>query len=128
MKPANNSSFESPIDRAALLALRRELELAGSFNFQEAVQTYLETAAQYMADLQQAVVQYQADRIKQLAHLLKGSSSYFGARGMVILCQRMELLAKANQLEDMPHFIDNLFEEFTRVRRALEEESIRRAA
>jgi HPt (histidine-containing phosphotransfer) domain-containing protein len=70
--------------------------------------------------LREAHLKNDADEIRQVAHLLKGSSANIGASQMVALCQKLGGKGRAN--DDTGALLASLGQEFELVRAALKAE------
>jgi two-component system, sensor histidine kinase and response regulator len=88
-------------------------ELAGMF---------LEDARPRFSALEEAVQNDHAPAVELLAHTLKGSSGSMGARGMSVLCARLEDAGASGELSQSFGLLERLKEEFGRVDRAFEAE------
>ena len=88
-------------------------ELAGMF---------LEDARPRLSALEEAVQNDDAPAVELLAHTLKGSSGSMGARGMSVLCARLEDAGASGELSQSFGLLERLKEEFGRVDRAFEAE------
>jgi HPt (histidine-containing phosphotransfer) domain-containing protein len=76
--------------------------------------------------LSEAAARQDTDAVAFQAHRLKGSVINFGAHAMSLLCQSVEMAAKAGDLAQTESLLDSLKTEAERLRRALQRE--RRAA
>ena len=61
-------------------------------------------------------------QLERAAHTLKGSCTNFGAERMRAACERLELAARAGNLENAAGMIKEIDNEFELVRLALEHE------
>jgi two-component system, sensor histidine kinase and response regulator len=116
------SHADDPLDRQVISGLRGlqgedetdiVAELAGMF---------LDDARPRLSALEEAVLGDDTPAVERLAHTLKGSSANMGARGMSILCARLEDAGASGDLSQGPRLIERLKEEFVRVDRAFEAE------
>ena len=107
------------LDRAAL---NRMMDLVGNDRemFAEMLTAYFEDAPGFIAELDAALVQGNADRMRIAAHSLKSNSASFGALVLAEQCRALEGLAKAGQLEGTAERIAEIKEEYERTREALE--------
>jgi two-component system sensor histidine kinase/response regulator len=91
------------------------------------IDRYLEEATSRLADLKEAVERSDANALRLAAHGLKGTSGTVGAKGMAIICEELEKLARSTALDRTSALVTALEDEFKRVRDALHIEQ-RRAA
>lgn len=63
---------------------------------------------------------HDANRLKEVAHTLKGSSSSMGLRRFSELCFELEMLARENDLAEAPTKIDQIRIEYMAISHALE--------
>jgi HPt (histidine-containing phosphotransfer) domain-containing protein len=73
--------------------------------------------------LEKAAALQQAESIGYEAHILKGSSGYFGAHRVQNLCLQIESLVKSNQLAGVARYVTELQGEFLRVSATLQMEA-----
>ena len=64
-----------------------------------------------------------AEAVRDAAHTLKASSANIGAHALADLCKRVEDLARATNLDEIPALTDPLYAEYDRVLQALHAES-----
>ena len=83
---------------------------------------FLEDARPRLSALEEAVQNDDAPAVELLAHTLKGSSGSMGARGMSVLCARLEDAGASGELSQSFGLLERLKEEFGRVDRAFEAE------
>jgi len=81
----------------------------------ELIDLYLEDAPLRMLALYEALIRQDKIGIKQAAHCLRGSSGTLGARGIVLLCDEIELLEPEDIIPKMQALLTRLAEEFGRV-------------
>ena len=108
------------VDAKVLNSLQKELE--GSDVYPQAIDTYLKDAVMHLDALTEASQKGDIERIHREAHILKGSSSYFGAHRLVDLSRKLESVAGAEGLFGALEDVLALQEEFQRVRPILEAE------
>lgn len=87
---------EQHLDEATLADLRILLE----DEFNDLIEAFLSDGQQRYAELQQLVLQpdADADRIRRTAHSFKGSSLNVGATALAALCRELEDSANAGEL------------------------------
>jgi HPt (histidine-containing phosphotransfer) domain-containing protein len=120
MTSDSQSSSDAPLDLQVLAGLSEELGGSASLDFQETVESYIQDAGKRMADIQQAALLKEGERIREAAHSLRGSSAYVGARRLQALCAEIETLVREKTLDGISGRWPALQEEFERVRQALQ--------
>ena len=70
--------------------------------------------------MREALAQGDPDALKQAAHTLKGSSSNLGAEPLTSLCVALEEHGQAGEIQEAVSLIDQLEQEFERVKSTLE--------
>jgi HPt (histidine-containing phosphotransfer) domain-containing protein len=114
---------QPPRDPIDVRRLRDSLTEAGvPAVFRELVTVFLHETPERLATLRQAVVSGDRRTMKFVAHTLKGTSGYLGARGLSQICLELEgVSATPSPGVGLP-LLDALEAEFGRVRAALERE------
>lgn len=103
-----------PVDLTLLADLREEMGGPGSPLFLEAITSYVEESRLHLDALEKAAAERQEEPLRREAHILKGSSGYFGARRVQAICRQIETLAETNQWPDIRRSIADLRAEFRR--------------
>jgi len=111
------------MDSAVLQGLREAMGGAGDPMYVEAITSFLEESKRHLHALQNALTRGHADSIRREAHILKGSSGYFGAHRIQALSLTIESLAQANQLSGIAPSVRELQDEFRQVRKVLTKEA-----
>ena len=105
------SGFEAPVDfPSALRGVEGDHEILA-----EIIEIFLEDCPQRLHELEQAVNEGHATRIKQAAHSLKGMVACFRARKAQGLADEMEALGKTGDLAKTSALLPQLLLEFARV-------------
>ncbi|PIQ06818.1 MAG: hypothetical protein COW73_02150 [Nitrospirae bacterium CG18_big_fil_WC_8_21_14_2_50_70_55] len=81
----------------------------------------MEDAAAHLATLTAAIGDGQAERVREVAHTLKGSASNVGAEPMRGLAYALEQQGRAGELRESAPLLVALHEELERVRAVAEE-------
>jgi two-component system, sensor histidine kinase and response regulator len=81
---------------------------------------FLEDVPTRIEALRRAVQAGDAQKVEEVAYLLKGGSGYMGAVRMVKICAGLQELGTSGELSRAPELLDALEEEFERVHPALE--------
>ncbi|MRV73631.1 EAL domain-containing protein [Duganella sp. FT92W] len=108
----------SPLDRAVFDKLREILGTA----LPHAVSPFLEDSPVYLNELEQAVYANDAETARARAHALKGSSGNLGATDLSALAQKIEELAIARRLDQVPPLLPALRAEYNQVATFLDAE------
>jgi two-component system sensor histidine kinase/response regulator len=111
-----------PIDAGSIAQLRELFGEDDDDQFQRLAALFRDDAPQSLAELAAAAVRGDGRAIMRLAHTLKGSAAYFGARPFQELCARMELAAVAGNMTAIPALLAATERELKRVLAALENE------
>ncbi len=82
---------------------------------------FLEDAATLMQTLEEAVRVEDSQTIRHAAHTLKGTSASMGMVPLSALSRKLEIMAKAEQLEEAPQTFNQIKVEYQRVQIALAE-------
>jgi histidine phosphotransfer protein HptB len=82
----------------------------------ELVDEFLKDAPTQLQTLRAAAASGDADAARRAAHTLKGNGRTFGAGGLAALCQEAEAAAGAGDLDAVLSRIDEIDEEWGRVR------------
>jgi len=93
-------------------------------HFRRLVALFREDAPQSLAEMDAAAARGDGRSIMRLAHSVKGSAAYFGARPFQELCGKMELAGGAGNMDAMPGLLAATEHELKRVLAALESESL----
>jgi two-component system sensor histidine kinase/response regulator len=119
---ADPTENETPVDQAVLENLR---ELGGSEMVSELVEMFFEDASSSLSALREAVEGGDVHSVERIAHTLKGSSGNMGAKRMAGLWSELEEVGASGDLSGVPELLEQLEEEFGRVRPVLEAEVTR---
>jgi CheY-like chemotaxis protein/HPt (histidine-containing phosphotransfer) domain-containing protein len=107
---------EGPIDRDQMESMRTAL----GEDFDDLVTTYLEGVEEMLAAIPRA---WEASDLKELerqAHSIKSSSASVGAVVLSRLAREMEEQVRSNELEEVTEQVQEMEQEFQRVRESLE--------
>lgn len=85
----------------------------------ELVEIYLEDGQLRVNELGEALAAQDPDQLAKTAHKLKGSSANMGANDLMNLCQQLEALGRAGSLEGVSGILQEVQQEFVRVKKAL---------
>jgi len=111
------------IDRAVLEELR-SLQGEGEPDLvAELFESFCEEAPTLITAMRTAVTQSNADKLKQAAHSLKGSSAGLGAKPLSALSAEVEKMGRAGSVTGAAEKIDQIEREYARVLKTLESES-----
>jgi HPt (histidine-containing phosphotransfer) domain-containing protein len=103
----------------------RELgsDIGASF-FPELLDTFERDSVERLAVLRSAIAAGEAGRLVKEAHALKGASLTIGALGMAKICQHLENLGIAQNMEGGLEQLARLHREFDRVKTEIEQERL----
>lgn len=108
------SSSTPTLDRGKLHKLRGHFDEDPGF-VSEVLETYLADSKNVVPMLREVVEAADTRALRNVAHMLKGSSSNVGARRMVELCRTLEELGEAGEIEGAMDLLVKVEEEFERV-------------
>lgn len=97
----------------------QELRSIMGEDFPLLVQTFVRDSAQRIESAREAMKEADADALCRAAHSFKGSAGNMGAVHLADLCRSLETLGRSNDLRGAPTLIDEIFNEYGAVERAL---------
>lgn len=87
--------------------------------FRTLVNSFIQDGDRRIATLEQAIREGDAERVREVAHGFKGSSSNLGAPRLADLCMKLESLGRHARLEEAGPTLDEMREAYRRARREL---------
>lgn len=84
---------------ADALGMLKELESPESFMVSDLVDTYYESAVEYLLAIEKAIEKEDAEDVEQQAHALKGSCNSIGAVRLAKVCQTLEDMGREGGLD-----------------------------
>jgi len=98
--------------------IERIQEIAdGDLDFEkELIATFLSDMEPHISALYRLVVEQDAEGVRAEAHAVKGSSANAGAKGMLELSNRLEIMGVSGEMESAPQVLENLKLEFEQVK------------
>ena len=84
------------------------------------IETYIDDAEQKLQAMEESVATGDAGAIRELSHSLKGASCNIGALPLSRLFERVEHLAKEQDLTDVPGLLPGIGTEFSAVKQLLQ--------
>jgi HPt (histidine-containing phosphotransfer) domain-containing protein len=112
-------SIDSVLDQSALDNLLKliggDLELLA-----ELIDIFLRSGPNLLENLEQSISKDDAAGLRMAAHSLKANAADFGATILANLCQELEELGKAGQLDGAADYTNQIQAEYVRVQVALE--------
>ena len=101
----------------------RGLDRSGEGEFlRQIIGVFEEQAIQIVADLKQASIDGDFDRVCSLAHKLKGSARTVGAAELGDHCERLERESRAGPVATLEPLLDAIFGAMTRARASLHQQ------
>jgi PAS domain S-box-containing protein len=85
----------------------------------ELIYLFLDHTPEQLQELKHALEQSKPQDLYRLAHTIKSSSAQLGATRMALLCKNMEDFARQNMLEEASALVQQINDEFLRVRTTL---------
>jgi HPt (histidine-containing phosphotransfer) domain-containing protein len=87
------------------------------------IDLFIRELPNYMVELENAVASRDGEQLYLIAHKFKGASSNMGAVKLVELCQQLEILGRAGDLQQAESLVtEELSKESERFKNALEQE------
>lgn len=112
----NQETAVSGLDQSVLDELK---EMIGEDDIADVlpdlINSYLEDSPILLEDIKKAFAQKDGKTLKQSAHSLKSSSASLGAIYLSEICQELENLGKADQVDEAELFIEQLLKEYQKV-------------
>ena len=94
----------------------RELDTTGGNGLlHKILQAFLESAANSMLQLEQAMINRDADKLRQSAHALKSSSGNIGAESLSALFKQLEEAGRTGELAQAETLQENLQQHYQQV-------------
>jgi CheY-like chemotaxis protein/HPt (histidine-containing phosphotransfer) domain-containing protein len=116
------AALKSPLDRKTLANIR-SLQVEGMSDLLiRVVQAFLDETPKLLENLAEAFARQDAVVIQRVAHSLKSSSAHVGALTFSTLFKRMELMAKAQELDNLNDLLAEVKQEYALVEHALKTE------
>jgi PAS domain S-box-containing protein len=115
--PTGGEGGPAVIDHDDLDQLRRTV--GGQEALEEVMTTFLEDTERILGELRADAAAGRAAEVRRHAHSLKSTAASFGASDLSDLCRRLEELGQADRLDGAPALVEDIAEEFARVRIAL---------
>ncbi|MDP2752161.1 MAG: response regulator, partial [Rhodocyclaceae bacterium] len=109
-------STDMPLLDMTTIETLRSLDEDGTL-LGDLVHVFLEDATAQLASLRQTPED--GDKVRPLAHSMKGASGSIGARSLSEAARCVEMAARENRLSDMPTLLSHLEKEFTRTAEAM---------
>ncbi len=113
---------ESPIDRQALMNIAALQRPGSPPLLPKVISTYLQSSAELLEKLCQALEQGDLDAVRKVAHSLKSSSANLGARQLASLSKELEDAGRTNSPERAGPLLERIKAEHGRVVAALQDE------
>ncbi len=99
-------SDNNVICHTTLASKRKDMEnRGGSINW--LIDLFIEELPNYLGDLQKAIAAGDGEGVYSAAHKFKGSSSNLGAVGIIAICQQLEQLGRAGNIEQAALLMSN---------------------
>ena len=113
----------SPLNAETFGALKKLSATTAPTLLIELIDTFLQDTTSHLQTLRKAAALSDTTALVQTAHALKGSSRYIGAQHLAAICQTLQQLGQDGCVMNAVAHIEQLADEFKRVREALEKES-----
>jgi CheY-like chemotaxis protein/HPt (histidine-containing phosphotransfer) domain-containing protein len=117
-KSTSETAFSSQeptlLDSATLASLKAIADSQGLTLLEKSISLYLQTAPDSAAQIRQAIVLRQADKLRKAAHTLKSASANLGARLLSSTCLALEIAGREQDFSVTPQLLtdfDTYFEQ-----------------
>ncbi len=117
-KSETQDDNEAVIDKQVLVRFWKNLDEDDSL-IQEMVTIFLQDAPKQLSAAHQALANQDSKELGRIAHTLKGSSSYYGAKRLAIPCTELEDNCEVGNLSGASSLVAQLEKEFEAVREVL---------
>jgi signal transduction histidine kinase/DNA-binding response OmpR family regulator/HPt (histidine-containing phosphotransfer) domain-containing protein len=117
-----SASEGGPLDPSAIQAIREIESSSGQPLVARVIDTYLLESPELLGQLQQAISEGDAGKLRQLAHKWKSSNANLGAHGLAGLCKRLEALGASGTTDGALALLSDVDVEFAAVCEALKAE------
>jgi two-component system, sensor histidine kinase and response regulator len=116
--------YEKALCKETLQNLKEVGSDLGASFFPELLETFQHDTLEHLAALRSAITGGESGRLRGEAHALKGASLTIGAQGMATICQQLENLGIAQNVEGTAALIGRLEYEFDMVQYQIEQEKL----
>jgi HPt (histidine-containing phosphotransfer) domain-containing protein len=118
-RKVQRADFGEALDRQVLAELWEDLE-ADEALIRELITLFLEDAPKQLGNAREAFVRADSRELGRIAHTLKSSSLYYGAKNLSEVCGAMESVCQQGQLTNADLLIAGMEKEFELVKTALQ--------
>lgn len=122
---SDSTTFEQPLDRRALDAIRQLPDGSGVQLLRKVIRAFLGDAPRRLVAMRAAVDAGDADGLRNGAHRMKSSCATLGADRLAALCLELELLGRSGSVESAGALLTKTEAELPRVLKALQEQGQR---
>ncbi|MBI3650209.1 MAG: Hpt domain-containing protein [Acidobacteria bacterium] len=112
------SDRSAAIDQQALTDLWKDMDENEDI-IRELIRIFLDDARQQMSNAHQSLATANPIELGRIAHTLKGSSLYYGAKKLAEICGLLETICRQGQLPQAASLIREIETEFEMVKEAL---------
>ena len=112
----------APVLNSLVLLSLHELAEGDAPFLTEVFETFMRETSERITAMRRAVDAKDVDHLKRTAHTLKGAGSHLGAERMAHICKRLESIGNAEFVTVATALIEELVEEFNRVKVALSDQ------
>ncbi len=120
--PNENKEVTKKVLNMEMIDAFREYDPEGGMSMaKRVISTYIETAPQYITDIEQSVVAGDSQGLFQAAHTLKSSAANIGADTLAELCRQLESYGRNEQINEARILVSQARHEFDQVIIALQD-------
>lgn len=114
--------WDVPVEKKLLKSLRSFGEEQEARILNQVVGRFIEKTPERIKALLAAAQEGNAKALEDSAHFIKGSAAQFGARGLSILCGRIETLARAGRQAEVTDLLEAVEAEFEYFKKHMQED------
>jgi HPt (histidine-containing phosphotransfer) domain-containing protein len=122
-----DGAVASALDPAVTARLRGLAAATAPSVLQEIYEAFRSDAIDYLAAIRDRAATNDAEGLRKAAHAFKGASANIGAHHLAELCRQMEALGEAGRVDGAVKRLEQLGQEFARVKIAIEGQSSKEA-
>jgi two-component system sensor histidine kinase/response regulator len=123
-----DGAVASALDPTVTARLRGLAAATDPSVLQEIYDAFMSSAVEYLAAIRDGAARNDAEGLRKSAHALKGASATIGAQRLAELCRQLEALGVAGQVDGAGQRLEQLEQEFARVKNAVEQQTAKEAA
>jgi len=116
-----------PLDPAVTARLCELAAATDQSVLSEIYEAFLSSAVDYLAAIREGAAINDAEGLRKAVHAFRGASANIGAQHLAELCRQLEALGEAGRVDGAVESLEQLEQEFARVRNEVEEQTAKKA-